>query len=121
MRKRFIAAIIDWSVFIIIALLLTESLKKLVPVDSNFFMNSVRIVLTSFKLFKDLLFRNASLGKRIMGLRIVQKSNGEKASVKSIIIRSAVLIIPLMFYYEFYRLIKRKDRWIDEKLQTDVR
>ena len=119
MKKRMIASAIDWGIITIIAALLsvwlpdyrTEGLKR----------NIILLFLALAILFKDLLFRNASLGKWLMGLRIHQ-STGErkKASVSSIIKRNAVLVIPVIFYVELFKLVKGKCRLADDWFHTKV-
>ena len=120
-KKRLIASAIDWS--IIIMLLAMVSIWQ-----PNHDIQAIGILKFGFNLiflccsiiFKDLLFRNASLGKWIMGLQILQEGGENKASVSSILKRNIVLIIPIIFYIELYKIVKGHCRLADSWFHTKV-
>lgn len=95
--KRAIAYIIDWNlIFIIsIAVLISEknfSVEYLIVPSTDMF-SPVNVILgllcfMALPLIKDLIFRNASLGKLIMGLRVVDAATGKPATVCSLVLRN---------------------------------
>ncbi len=103
--KRFLAFIIDWN----ITLLSTMLLFSLGP-DFDFINPSIKMflnytvilgvmILIVFPLLKDLLFKNASLGKKVLGLRIIDAKTGNKPRASQVVIRN------LVFYLVFLNAI----------------
>ncbi len=85
------------------------------PSVKNFFANLV--VYVSF-LLKDVLFRNASIGKKTFNLSIVSQFNGEKPNIWRIILRNITLVIwPVEVYLVLY---KQKTRLGDRLAKTKV-
>ena len=120
--KRIMASIIDWGIILTIVGMLSAFLPsyKIFGIE---ILRSIPIPILAFYIvLKDLLFRNASLGKIMSGLRIVQFNN-KKASVESVIMRNIVLLIPPVCWVEVYDVIKGKtkrhaDIWFKTKVVT---
>ena len=121
LKKRIIASIIDWGIICIVCGILSVILPSYQICD--FEIIKVFITLWVYSLyvsFKDLLFRNASLGKIMVGLRIVKINSNEKASVSSVIMRNVVLLVPIIWWIDFYKVLKRKTRLADIWFNTQV-
>lgn len=120
--RRIVAGLIDWgipailSVFVAIGLLVSG--KAYFDMTCGFVVYTV--VYFIYVIFKDLTFRNASIGKRIMGICIVKKGSEEKASILDIIIRSAVVTIPIMVYVELFMILISGNRLADKWFDTTV-
>ena len=89
LKKRAVAIVIDSFVIGFLLAGAMELFKSWSPSTDNFFTTIIALSLMLLQLLRDLLFRNASLGKMIMGLRIYD-DNWEKPSVFAIIKRSAI-------------------------------
>ncbi len=101
--KRAIAFVIDWNLILIISIALlisggNFSIDYLLVPSTEMFSSAGVIIglvcLIALPLLKDLLFKNASLGKLIMGLRVVDASSGKPAPVRSLIIRNITFYLP---------------------------
>ena len=101
--KRAVAFIIDWNLIFIICFTIllsgpnfdVEYLAR--PSIRMFSFYNVIFGLLSFILFpliKDILFRNASLGKVIMGLRVVDAETGTPPSLINLILRNVTFYFP---------------------------
>ena len=120
-KKRLIASTIDWSIIIILLAMISIWQPNNDMQSIGIFKFGLNLILLCCSIiFKDLLFRNASLGKRIMGLQILQEDGENKASISSILKRNIVLIIPIIFYIELYKIVKGHCRLADSWFHTKV-
>lgn len=123
-QKRIIASMIDWGIIIILAGILSVILPSYQIYDFEIIKIIINLLVISIYIsFKDLLFRNASLGKAIVGLRIVKINNKERASIYSVIMRNVVLLIPIIWWLEFYKVVKNQtirqaDIWFKTQVVT---
>ena len=115
---------IDWGIIIILAGILSVILPSYQIYDFEIIKIIINLLVISIYIsFKDLLFRNASLGKAIVGLRIVKINNKERASIYSVIMRNVVLLIPIIWWLEFYKVVKNQtirqaDIWFKTQVVT---
>ncbi len=125
-QKRIIASMIDWGIIIILAGILSVILPSYQIYDFEIIKIIINLLVISIYIsFKDLLFRNASLGKAIVGLRIVKINNKERASIYSVIMRNVVLLIPIIWWLEFYKVVKNQtirqaDIWFKTQVVTII-
>ena len=123
-QKRIIASMIDWGIIIILAGILSVILPSYQIYDFEIIKIIINLLVISIYIsFKDLLFRNASLGKAIVGLRIVKINNKERVSIYSVIMRNVVLLIPIIWWLEFYKVVKNQtirqaDIWFKTQVVT---
>ena len=89
LKKRTIAFMIDTFIFAFLIAGFMELLKSWNPDIEKLIITIFDFSLLSLFILRDLVFRNASLGKIIMGLRIYD-DKWEKPSVFAIIKRSAI-------------------------------
>lgn len=120
-HRRKWAIIIDLLAIAVIGSLVTFGMPAdniefvFFPSVKNFFANLV--VYVSF-LLKDVLFRNASIGKKTFNVSIVSQFNGEKPNIWRIILRNITLVIwPVEVYLVLY---KQKTRLGDRLAKTKV-
>ncbi len=101
--KRAIAFAIDWNLIFIISLVIFLSGPNfdpkylLVPSTEMFSMFNVFLGILSFMvlpLVKDLMFKNASIGKLIMGIRVVNADDGSQPSTINLIKRNIAFYFP---------------------------
>lgn len=59
------------------------------------------LCLIVFPLIKDMLFGNASIGKRIMRLKVINADTGNSPSIISLIIRNITFYIPPVELFSF--------------------
>ena len=92
MKKRISAMIIDY--FIILAVSQIPLIIYTIVSDFNIFeaLNSVIMIVMILVIFKDFVFRNASIGKKIMKLEI-RKSDDKIPSITAIIFRNITVSI----------------------------
>lgn len=94
--KRLLAVVIDFLMAVLVSWLSIATIYKLFPMDSNSPLEAAVFVLglsISFFLFlgfRDLSGFGRSLGKRILGLYILDKKNGKKPKIKQILLRNCV-------------------------------
>ena len=125
-QKRIIASMIDWGIIIILAGILSVILPSYQIYDFEIIKIIINLLVISIYIsFKDLLFRNASLGKAIVGLRIVKINDKERASIYSVIMRNVVLLIPIIWWLEFYKVVKNQtirqaDIWFKTQVVTII-
>ena len=125
-QKRIIASMIDWGIIIILAGILSVILPSYQIYDFEIIKIIINLLVISIYIsFKDLLFRNASLGKAIVGLRIVKINNKERVSIYSVIMRNVVLLIPIIWWLEFYKVVKNQtirqaDIWFKTQVVTII-
>lgn len=100
--RRSFAFLIDWNLVLGTPMLLffvggSESYfvqPSIYMVKYVWVLPVMGVLLIVFPLLHNLVFRNASIGKRIFGLRIVEKNTYAKPSVKKVILRSLFFYIP---------------------------
>lgn len=118
--KRFIALYIDFLIsfiFIYFPVLISDNVFENIIV--------VRVIITIISLcsfvwlmiHKDLLFKNASIGKKLMGLKIY---NNNEIPEKNIIIKRNELTFLIFPLYIFLILFKNKS-YGDLKYNTEVK
>ena len=97
---RLIAWLIDWNVIGLIILLtgsiLLTSLKETNLPSDAFHILPILILILSFPVWivlRDLIFGGRSLGKRIMGLSVLDMQSGETPKKSSLIVRNIFLFI----------------------------
>lgn len=92
--KRLIAFVIDWNItllpFVFIFSLLTTFLRKESAVNPYVFLLCFLAIVFAFGAFvlRDVIFKGRSLGKRIFGLYIYEKSSLKQASLKQCFLRN---------------------------------
>lgn len=101
--KRAIAFTIDWNLIFIISLVVFLSGPNfnpkylIAPSTEMFSMFNVFLGILCFMvlpLVKDLMFKNASIGKLIMGIRVVNADNGDQPSTINLIKRNVLFYFP---------------------------
>lgn len=104
--KRILAYLIDVLLMIV---------ASLIPVAGW-------IAVAAYTLCRDALFDGRSVGKKAMGIRVVNIETGQPAQVKDSILRNVVLLIPLFPIVEAIILITRggESRFGDEWFKTRV-
>lgn len=122
-KKRIWAAIVDYSILIVTTLFINSCspgniIIGHVEYDIMFFTDVLYIIV--YMVFKDLLFRDASLGKKIFGLVIVDSKTQASPKVSVIILRNIMEVVPIFFWKDFLLVINGQTKIIDKKLQTDV-
>lgn len=92
--KRIIAFLIDYIILLFPIYTLLFSMEIIFNCDIIFCHFYLIISIIMFLLsLKDLIFKNASIGKKIMGLRIVDNKNNSIPNMYKIIIRNLTLIL----------------------------
>ena len=97
--QRIIAWIIDWNLSCLPWLLYTIIFMDMLKYPSILNMGYLLILMLLVSLFpivfvfRDLIFKGRSIGKRIFGLHILDKNTNEPASVKQKIIRNLFFFI----------------------------
>lgn len=102
--KRFIAAIIDYLIattvsFFVFGILYENAMHAgmvSLASEATYFLSSLLSFLLVYG-FRDFIFLSTSLGKRIMGLVILDKKTGQKATMSQKLLRNITLIIYLFF------------------------
>ena len=120
--KRFLALLIDcYTVYIPIFFLLLANANPFYLAFHELFLRALIsfIILVVYILFKDLLFRNASLGKKIFGIVVVD-SEGAKPTAKQVILRN-ISVCFLLYVEAVYILANDEhnrlgDKWAKTKV-----
>lgn len=107
--RRIIAQAID--IFLIAAI------AALIPQNIPFSLVARDFCVLFLLLTKDLLFRNASIGKKITGL-VVLGQNGERPPIGKMMLRNATLL--LLFWFELWQLKNGEIRLGDSFCDTHV-
>lgn len=126
--KRCLAFTIDWLIIgcIMVFVLLINpnfSIEYLMypSIDSGVSINifvSMAFVLVAI-IFKDFIFGDASIGKKVFGLRVVTKNSDIKPTKIQLIKRNLLLFIPQI---EFFVLLFNKGRRIGDIIaNTEVK
>lgn len=92
MNKRIIASTIDFIIYILICLILLSNYKD---IDLMYLPKKVYLIVTLcaiLPLFKDIIFKNASIGKKIMKLEVLNKDY-RKPTLIQLILRNITFII----------------------------
>jgi len=118
--KRILASLIDWYIlyFGIYGVILFIKYKIL-----HYFPNyesykfAVDFIYVIYFLFKDLIFKNASIGKRIAGLKIVTKDN---FTPKFYIIILRNIFDPILFVADFLSIFIANIKLGDIVFKTKV-
>ena len=121
--KRLVALYIDLA----FASLVSNILSVLFPVEPYIYsdiINTIRfLVPINAILFvivcKDILFKNRSIGKRIMGLYIYDE-NGEYVSDKKVLVGRIASLISIYFVNDFLGVMHGKKTRGDKKYHTYV-
>lgn len=101
--KRIVANLIDWNIIGLPILLLNLAITVYSAMngkinESNefifggFLLFSIAVWFVSFML-RDFICKGRSLGKRILGLIVINRNNGEKATKKQLVLRNIFLFI----------------------------
>ena len=122
-KKRILAGIVDYSILIVTTIFINSCSPGnifwgRIEFDIMFFVDILYII--AYMVFKDLLFRNASLGKKIFGLIIVDSKTQSSPKVSVILLRNVMEIIPVLFWKDLLLVISGQTKIIDKELQTDV-
>lgn len=105
------AFIIDWNLIFLISVATILSgpdfdVNYLLVPSTEMFSSANLIVgilcLIVFPLIKDMLFGNASIGKRIMRLKVINADTGNSPSIISLIIRNITFYIPPVELFPFF-------------------
>ena len=122
--RRLIAFAIDWSVILVICMALfvtgprfdTEFLLR--PSIKMFSAYGVILGVLAFvllPLFKDCLFKGASLGKLICGIKIYDNNSKTTAKIPSLILRNITFYIP---FVELIVCLCNKGRTLGDMLSS---
>ena len=115
--RRFAAMAIDYVVMLFVSMMLV-ALVTLGSLEVNglslcaFFGSYILMVI-----FKDLIFKNQSVGKRIVKLKIVSVLPDKKIKVGTLILRSIPMVL---FPIEFFLIIGNYNRLGDLLANTSV-
>ena len=109
LKRRVVAQAID---FILIAMIVA-----LIPKEIPFLMVIQEACLIALVLTKDLLFRNASIGKKLLHLVVLDK-NGERPKLSKMMLRNATVLF--LFWLEYWLMKKGKQRLGDSLCDTHV-
>ena len=126
MTRRFIASVIDHFIIAFIIMLISLAVPNIpnkiemtwisLPPNKTIIMLCSVIVLY---LIKDIIFINASIGKKIVGICVTTDSEDKKITIRQLVLRNLSLI--LFFWIEFLILfISRKKRLGDVWAKTKV-
>ena len=88
--RRAWAAVVDHGIIGVLAAICMELCKTGIGSFNEIFYRTyvVGILVTVLYLGKDLVFKNASLGKRIFGLRVVSSEDGSTPGIGRMILRN---------------------------------
>ena len=120
---RLFAGIVDYGLLIALCMLIS-SLPKIsfqllfYELSSTFILSSVFML--SYMPLKDLLFRNASIGKRLFKLQMVSSETLEKASVGKILLRNLVESIGIVMIVDLVLMLLDKEKLADRICGTAV-
>lgn len=120
---RLFAGIVDYGLLITLCMLIS-SLPKIsfqllfYELSSTFILSSVFML--SYMPLKDLLFRNASIGKRLFKLQMVSSETLEKASVGKILLRNLVESIGIVMIVDLVLMLLDKEKLADRICGTAV-
>lgn len=120
---RLFAGIVDYGLLIALCMLIS-SLPKIsfqllfYELSSTFILASVFML--SYMPLKDLLFRNASIGKRLFKLQMVSSETLEKASVGKILLRNLVESIGIVMIVDLVLMLLDKEKLADRICGTAV-
>ncbi len=119
-KRRILAASFDYVLLLAIISGLSFIPIKIwmgrVSFNLSFFIGMV--VLPAYIAFKDLVFRNASLGKQIFGLKIVNKETLRAPSAGIIIVRNVLDIVPIFFWVDMVMVIMGEEKFSDKWFKT---
>lgn len=109
-KRRIIAQIID--------IILIAMISALIPDSIPFPATITDACIVFLFLTKDMLFRNASIGKKIMKIIVLDKTN-ERPSIGQLLIRNVTLLV--LFWFELWQLKKGEVRLGDSLCDTYVK
>ncbi len=116
--KRIIAALIDHVICTYLAGIIPAVIGSIIGDDYVFHMMLFALLFYSVLfIFRDLIFKNASIGKRILGIKILRKDD-IKISAWTCILRNLILV--LLYPIETYLIFKNGDRLGDRLTGTMV-
>ena len=99
--KRLLASFIDVSICFTFYYLFTYF-------KNNYFL----IIIGAYILCKDILFEGRSIGKLLVGLIVIQITNGKPCKISQSILRNTLFIIPglniVSFFFEVFLIYKDK-------------
>ncbi len=115
--RRFFAAFIDWTLIAFVGAIVLELLQMTVlqPTIKSYITVFLIVILV---LGKDIVFKNASIGKKIFRLRVVSTSNSDVTSIGRLILRNVPLVWG--FPIEFIMFWRGKKRLGDIWSETEV-
>ncbi len=117
--KRLIALFIDWIVTGFLVSVPTDLSKIILTKNFRLILELGMIILFIILFFhKDLLFKNASLGKKIMGIGIYDE-NDQKVIDKKLLVDRNVASLEYFPFYPFMILFRNKSVG-DGKFHTKV-
>ena len=117
--KRFIAFLIDWLIIVFpIYIYITNKVGLNPRVEDAIPMLIGLLILVILILLRDLAFGNASIGKKIMDLKVVDENNKKPSVLKLIKRNTTLLLVPL----ELISILMDKDarRMGDQLANTKV-
>lgn len=122
-RRRIFAAVFDYTLLLIIISCFAKIPNKSIglgnlKISFLFFVELIVIVL--YITFKDLFFRNASVGKKIFQLEIVSKDASSIPTVKIILLRNMLDLVPIFFWWDLFMVMKGKEKYVDRWCGTIV-
>ena len=119
--QRFVAQGIDVIFFLALAALPAQFLTS----NSGFVAIALVLVLMvsalAYRFFADGVFGGAALGKRLLGIYVVDATTRQPCSIGQSLARMSVFVIPFVFLIEPVLLaIDSRQRWGDRLAQTYV-
>ena len=116
--KRLVAVLLDHVVCTYVAGFVPAIILKIVGDDYAVQIVYITLILYAVVVaFKDILFKNASLGKKILGIEVLRK-DGTRATARSCVLRNLVFIF--LFPVEIILLLNNDERLADKWLDTKV-
>lgn len=119
--KRLFALLIDHAICIVMSGFPFSFLLQIKVIDEKY-LDSILLLVTPLlyfvlMLFKDSFCKNASFGKKILGLKVV-RTNGKKFTIITSFLRN--IVIPILFPFEIYYLFAYNRRLGDRLANTEV-
>ncbi len=117
--KRIIAGVIDFGIACYAGVFVVQ-IVSLGKVPVSLFTVILYLVSTfSFLIFKDLLFKNASVGKKIFNISIV-KNNGTKLKVTDVIKRNItiVFLVPIEVCLLMTDNVRLGEKWSQTSIHS---
>ena len=101
--KRLLAYLVDYSVLIAFELfmhILSSNDLFMNILSSGIAVAIMRVLMIIYFLSRDSIFRGQSLGKRLMGLKVISLKTKDPIKIQESFIRNVTLVIPYLVFIE---------------------